>query len=152
MEFLERDEDNHKPEQEYILPKRKYTKDDNTKFFDDVEDILDAKEARQYKEKAHSAMTKELLIKTAQFDKTWDKWREESQLRNLMKEGLYSPPKSEPETDWSKVAYTGSLQLSNAAIALLCIILGAWPVAFLTIPIFLAYNLYWLLEQEQRGA
>lgn len=119
-------------------------------FFDDVEDIYERKEARDYKRRAQAAMNKNTLKKTAAFQKTWKRWREENVLRSAMRDGLWTPPKQPSKVDGAKVAYTFAVQLANLTQAILFITIGLWPLVFLTIPAIVLYNLVWLLNQ-QRG-
>jgi len=147
MEFLEpkKERDNFKP----ILPKREYAKEDNDKFFDDVEDMADAKDARQYKQHAQTAMNKEAALGENIFRTTLNRWLAENELRAAMKEGLWSPPEKELEIDWGKVSYTFATQLASLAMAILCIKVGLWPVILFTVPFFFAINFNWLLNDRE---
>lgn len=145
MEFLERE---YEPEsQRPLLPKYEYTKEDNEKFFNDVEDIADAADARRYKEEARSAMNVAMFKNTARFNETFDRWQKNKDRLKSLKENEIEPSlKFTP--DWHKINTTLVWQTSSISFALLCIISGVWPVCLVSLPLVAGLNFKWLLDRE----
>lgn len=149
MEFLKREDDSwHSDHPKNILPKREYAKEDNDKFFRDVEDMADAQDARRYKEEARSAMDVAMYRKTADFDETFERWQENKDKLQALREGLIKPSEPEFQPDWHKIGTTAVWQTTSLSFALLCIISGVWPICLVSLPLMAGMNLKWLLDRE----
>jgi hypothetical protein len=146
MELLEPEDKWHTDKPKSILPKREYAKEDSEKFFDDVEDLLDAK-----KEEVRREMAEEEALQKVEFRNTLDRWLENKEVLAAIQDGSYVPPEPPYQLHWGKVAYTSVLQLSSLTVAILCIIIGIWPAILATIPLFLGLNLAWLLIDEKEN-
>jgi hypothetical protein len=153
MEFVERDEE-HNEEPERLLD---FARNDGERLLDYAPDELldsterlwDAHEARCYKYAAQSAMTKMCHNSQGEFNDTFERYMKNSRRLREIREGTAEP---EPfRLDYGKVAYTGATQVANITLAGLCITLGAWPMALLTIPTLLALNYHWLTKDQKNG-
>ena len=149
MELLEpEDEWDYNPPK-LILPKREYAREDNEKYFDDVEDLLDAQEIRHQKREVRHEMAEEEALQEVEFRNTFNRWLENRETVAAIQDGSYVPPEPKYQLHWGKVAYTSALQLGSLTIAVLCIIIGIWPALFVTIPLLFGLNLQWLLNDEK---
>lgn len=150
MEFMERESPRDKEHPDYRLPLRKHIIEDESskKFFDDLENMLDKKESRNYKEEARAALDKRTLAKTAEFNTTLERWLEENKYRHLMQQGHWKPEKQEDKLCPTKVGVTMAWQSASLIFAILCIINGVWPVILVSLPLMFAINLMWLINRE----
>lgn len=145
MEFLERE---YEGSQRPLLPKFEYAKEDNEKFFDDLEDTLATQEARRLKDEARVAMNEAAYKKTSEFNKTWDRWQENKDRLEALREGYIQSEQPKFVPDWNKIGVTTTWQLSSISLALLCIINGVWPICLVSLPLMASLNLKWLLDRE----
>lgn len=109
------------------------------------DDRDDERDGRQYKIAADAAFQKNLIRETVGFDAAFKRWTERNKMVSRLHKGTYNP---KHEINGGKVAYTVSLQMANLALAILCIIFGAWPAIFFSVPALVAFNYYVLIKDR----
>lgn len=117
-------------------------------FHSDNEEIYDRQDARNYKNRAKTAMTKRMIKQTAGWTERYNKWREDQRKLDAYRNGEWKPKPRGFEPHWGKISYTVALQMLNGLVAAGCIIGGAWFIALLTVPGLLALNLYFLIQDS----
>lgn len=116
----------------------------NHEFFKDQETIMDAHEGRVYKMRAKSALNSAMHRSHGEFQKTWDRWRNNRKRLDSLRDGT-----AEFKVDYRKVFGTIAVQAVNLAVFISCIYNSAW-IAAVILPLFIiiANFAYLALTQE----
>jgi hypothetical protein len=117
-------------------------------FNSDNERIYDRQEARLYKDRAKQALTKRMIKQTSGWTDTYKRWRENRDKLDAYRAGHWKPEPQGFLPDWGKITYTALMQLLSVLVAAGCIFSGAWPVTLLTVPGFIALNLFFLIKDS----
>ena len=116
-------------------------------FHSDNEREFDKQDKRAYKQRAKDALTNRMIRKTSGFGGAYKRWRDNREKLEAYRMGVWKP-ENKYELDWGKVGYTALLQLISLAIVVGCILSGGWFISILTVPVFIALNVFLLTKRE----
>lgn len=109
----------------------------------DTERAWQAHEARTYHYRAQHAASTWAARGQDKFDSALKSFTSKGRRLRALRDGTATPRRA--RLDYFKVGYTMALQVGNLSLAILCIIIGLWPMALITTPGLLWLNYYFLL-------